>query len=153
MLNPALQAARPARRAPASLAALLLAPAVAACLVIDAVVHLHDAADYTAVRTSVLSQADLFRIEAALSIAIAVMLLVRPRIWTWAAAALVLAGAVSAVVAYTYVDIGQIGPVPDMYEPTWALPGKLTSAWAEGIGAGLALVGLVLALRRRRAAS
>ena len=52
---------------------------------------------------------------------------------------------------YTYVDVGQIGPVPNMYEPTWALPGKLASAWAEGIGATLALAGLVLAVRSRRA--
>jgi hypothetical protein len=29
---------------------------------------------------------------------------------------------------YTYVDVGSLGPLPNMYEPTWALPGKRASA-------------------------
>jgi hypothetical protein len=40
-----------------------------------------------------------------------------------------------------------------MYEPSWGPPGKMLSAGAEGIGALLALTGLVRALARRRAAS
>lgn len=119
--------------------------AVAACLAIDAYVHLRDAADYEAVRSSVLSQATLFRVQADLAAALALTVLVRPRRWTWALAAALLASAFAAVVLYTYVDPGQLGPVPDMYEPTWALPGKLASAWAEGIGACLAVLGLLVA--------
>src|SRR3954451_1215398 len=128
---------------------LVLSVAVAACLAVDAVVHLRDAPDYASVRTSVVSQADLFRIQAVLAVVLAVALLARPRRWVWGAAALLLASAVAAVVLYTYVDVGQLGPVPNMYEPTWALPGKPASAWAEGIGACLAIAGLVLASRRR----
>jgi hypothetical protein len=37
-----------------------------------------------------------------------------------------------------------------MFEPTWALPGKLSSAWAEGSGTLLALVGLFLSVSRRK---
>ena len=125
-----------------------LSLAVVACLAVDAYVHFHDAGDYASVRTSVLSQADLFRIQAVLAVVLAVTLLARPRRWVWAACALLLAGAAFAVVLYTNVDVGQLGPVPNMYEPTWALPGKVASAWAEGIGACLALVGLLLSLRR-----
>src|SRR3954449_12834381 len=135
--------------APANLALRVLAVGVAVCLALDAYVHLSDASDYTSVKTSVLSQADLFRIQAVLAIVLALALLARPRRWVWAASALLLAGAAFAVVLYTYVDVGQLGPVPDMYEPTWALPGKVASAWAEGIGACLAVAGLVLASRRR----
>jgi glucan phosphoethanolaminetransferase (alkaline phosphatase superfamily) len=151
MLTTASELRRPAGRSAASVAGLLLALGVAACLAVDAYVHLHDASDYSAVRTSVLSQADLFRIQAGLAILLAVAILVRPWLWIWLAAAALLASAATAVVVYTYVDVGQIGPVPNMYEPTWALPGKVASAWAEGIGAVLAIVGFLLVLRRRRA--
>jgi hypothetical protein len=149
MLVTARPSAQTSRRS-ASAAAALLSVGVAACLAIDAYVHLKDASDYSAVRTSVLSQADLFRVQAGLAIAAALLLLVRPRLWTWAAAGVLAAGAAVAVVLYTSVDVGRLGPVPDMYEPTWALPGKVASAWAEGVGAVLALVGFVLAVRRRR---
>src|SRR3954468_5232058 len=84
--------------APANLALRLLAVGVAACLAFDAYVHLSDASDYASVRTSVLSQADLFRIQALLAVVLAVALLARPRPWAWGAAALLLASAVAAVV-------------------------------------------------------
>jgi hypothetical protein len=65
----------------------------------------------------------------------------------------VLAAGVAAVVLYTYVNVGQLGPVPNMYEPSWVLPGKTASAWAEGIGAVLATAGFLVAWRRSRAAA
>jgi len=123
----------------------ILGVAVAACLAVDAYVHLQDAAYYETVRTSLLSQAGLFRIQAGLAAVLAVAVLVWPRRATWGAAAVLLASAFVAVVLYTYVDPGQLGPVPDMYEPTWDLPGKLASAWAEGVGACLAVLGLLVA--------
>jgi hypothetical protein len=133
-------------RLTASVVLRLIALAVAACLLVDAWVHLRDAADYDEVRTSVLSQATLFRLEGVVAIALAVALLDLPRRrLLWAVAALVLGSAFAAVLLYTYVDIGQLGPVPSMYEPTWGLPGKLLSAWAEGIGAVIAVIGLLVA--------
>jgi hypothetical protein len=54
------------------------------------------------------------------------------------------------VVLSTYVDLGALGPLPDMYEPTWALPGKAGSAIAEAAAAILAVAGLTLALRPGR---
>jgi hypothetical protein len=81
---------------------------------------------------------------------IALALLIRPsRLW-WAAALIVAASAFGAVVLYRYVDVGRLGPLPNMFEPTWALPGKAASAWAEGAGIILATAGL-LTTRRVRA--
>ncbi|HSP38762.1 MAG TPA: hypothetical protein VLR26_13520 [Frankiaceae bacterium] len=147
---------RATRRPTTAVVLRLLALAVAACLVVDAWVHLRDAADYDAVRTSMLSQATLFRIEGVVALALAVALLRWPQRLLWVAAVGVLASALGAVLAYTSVDVGQLGPVPDMYEPTWQLPGKVASAWAEGTGLGLALTGLLVAhlgvIRNRRRA-
>jgi hypothetical protein len=135
---------------PPSVINRLLGVATAAALGIDAYVHARDAAFYDAVRTSVISQGTLFRLEAAVAALIAVALLIRPsRVW-WAAALVVAASAFGAVVLYRYVDVGTLGPLPNMYEPTWALPGKAVSAWAEGAGIILAAAGL-LTTRRVRA--
>jgi hypothetical protein len=146
--------AAPARRrgrhgVPPSLTNRLLGVATAAALGIDAYVHAHDANFYDAVRTSVISQGTLFRIEAAVAVLIAVALLIRPSRWWWAAAFLVAASAFGAVVLYSYVDVGALGPLPDMYEPTWALPGKAASAWAEGAGVLLAIAGFLTTRRVR----
>jgi hypothetical protein len=60
-------------------------------------------------------------------------------------------GGAVAVLLSTTVDIGRVGFFPDVYEPTWALPGKQVSFWFELAGAVLAAVGLALALYGRRA--
>jgi hypothetical protein len=128
----------------------LLGVATAASLAIDSYVHAHDAAFYDAVRTSVISQGTLFRLEAAVAAVIAVALIIRPS-WVWFAGALIVAAsAFGAVVLYQYVDVGTLGPLPNMYEPTWALPGKSASAWAEGAGVILAAAGLLTTRARTR---
>jgi len=45
------------------------------------------------------------------------------------------------VLLYRYVDVGTIGPLPNMYEPTWQVPGKPLSAYAEGGAAVLSALG------------
>ena len=133
----------------------VLALCVAATMVVDAYVHLHDAAFYDLVGTNVVSQGTLFRVEAVVAAATALVLIIWPRPLTWAASLLVAASAFGAVVLSTYVRVGALGPLPNMFEPTWALPGKLASAWAEGIGAVLAWNGLFLSVGypwRRRSA-
>jgi hypothetical protein len=129
-----------------------LRAATAAALVVDAVVHLRDAGFYDSVVGSVVSQGALFRAEAGAALLVAVLLLAWPARWVWAAALLVAGSAAAAVLLYTAVDVGALGPLPDMYEPTWALPGKPLSAVAEVAGALLAAAGLVLTwpLPRRR---
>ena len=138
------------RAVPAAATQRVLGAAAAAALAIDAYVHFHDAGYYTAVTSSVLSQATLFRVQAALAAALALALLARPsRLW-WAAGFLVGASAFGAVLLYRYVDVGALGPIPNMYEPTWVSPGKLASAWAEGAATILTATGLLVAVRARR---
>jgi len=115
-------------------------------LAVDAYTHLHLASDYDPVKTSTLSQGDLFRAQAGAAILAALLLLVRPRRWTAAIAAIVAGSALAAVLLYRYVDIGQIGPIPSMYEATWYTE-KTVSAIAEG-AAFVASVLLVLMPRR-----
>ena len=126
-----------------------LAVATAVLLGIDAYVHLRDAHFYDSLTTSTLSEGTLFRAQAIVAIIVAVALLVRPHPVVWAVAVLVAATAVGAVLLYTYVDVGPLGPLPDLYEPTWVPAGKVTSAIAEGLATLLAITGLVLSVRTR----
>jgi len=123
---------------------------VAAGLAIDAYVHLDLASTYDVVKTSTLSQGDLFRVEAALAIVAGVALLVRPRRYTAWFAFLVSAGGVAAVLVYRWVDVGKVGPLPNMYEPYW-YGEKTLSLVAEAIAAVAAAILLVLMYMRARA--
>jgi hypothetical protein len=123
---------------------------VAAGLAIDAYVHLDLASTYDVVKTSTLSQGDLFRVEAALAIVAGVALLVRPRRYTAWFAFLVSAGGVAAVLVYRWVDVGKLGPLPNMYEPYW-YGEKTLSLVAEAIAAVAAAVLLVCMYMRARA--
>ncbi len=87
-------------------------------LAVDAYVHLKVAGSYDTVKATV-SQGGLFRLEAALAIVAAVVLLVRPNRLTAAIAALVAGGGVVALLLYYFVNVGQLGPIPNMYEPIW----------------------------------
>jgi hypothetical protein len=120
----------------------VLRVATAAALVIDAVVHLQDAHFYD-VSGHWLSEGGLFRIQAVAAFAAALLLLVWTRRASWVPAFVVAATAVGAALLFTYVDTGPLAGLPNLYEPSWAPPGKALSATAEGIGALLALAGLV----------
>lgn len=135
------------RWSPVEIAQRVLAVAAAATLGVDAYVHFHDAGFYDSVKSSSISQGTLFRVEAVLAVTVGLALLVRPRRRIpWAAALLVAASAFGAVMLYRYVNVGALGPLPNMYEPTWVSPGKLTSAWAEGTGTVIAAIGLFVAI-------
>jgi hypothetical protein len=126
---------------------------VVAGLAIDAFVHLNLASAFDSVKSGVLSQGDLFRVEAALAIIAALALVIRPRRLTATIAFLVSAGGFALVLIYQYVNVGAIGPLPDMYDPLQS-PEKTLSIWGEGIAAAAALILLVLMhLRTRRAST
>lgn len=82
-----------------------------------------------------------------MSALLALLVLVRPSRWTLAPALAVAATAVGAFVLYRYVNVGAIGPLPNLHEPTWQVPGKLASAFAEGIAVLLSAAGLTLTRR------
>jgi hypothetical protein len=139
-----------ARMSPGVLTGYLLRVLTAAALITDAVVHLKDARFYDASTTALLSQGQLFRVQAGVAIVVAVAILAWPRRLVWAIAFLVAASALGAVVLYTYVNVGSLAGLPNMYEPSWGPPGKALSAIAEGAGALLALGGLAWSIQRAR---
>jgi hypothetical protein len=126
---------------------LVLALVAATGLGYDAAVHLHLAGSYDVVGSSI-TQGSLFRVEAVVAALGALAVLLSDNRLIWFAAGLTGLAGVAAVVLYRYVDVGGVGPIPDMYEPVW-FPEKIRSAYAEG---GVAVVWLVReALRLRRA--
>lgn len=128
-------------RPPSPAVSWTLRLATAAALGIDAAVHAGDASGYDAVKATI-SQGQLFRVEAAVAVAAGLLVLIRPRPISWIIAFVVAASALATVLVYRYVDVGQLGPIPDMYENTWSVPGKLLSVYAEGAAVVLSALGL-----------
>jgi hypothetical protein len=122
----------------------------AAALVVDAYVHFVNAGLYDPAMGGFITEGNLFRAQAAAATFVAAALLLRPAIVTWMAAFLVAASAFGAVIVYRYVNVGSLGPIPNLYEPTWAPSGKLLSAYAEAAALLLAAGGLLITSSRRR---
>ena len=118
-------------------------------LVVDAIVHLDLASAFEHNKTSVLSEPEIFRAQSIVALLAALAVLVRPRRYTAAIAFVIAAAALAAVVLYRYVNVGKIGPVPNMYDPYWAPAGKVLSAIGEG-AAALASAALFVVLPARR---
>jgi hypothetical protein len=120
----------PLKRNPLSLALAVLA---AVGLAYDAYVHLDLASNYARNGNSI-TQGGLFKLEAVIAIVLAVAVLLSDHKLVWLGVGLTGLGGVAAVVLYRYVDVGTIGPIPNMYEPIWY--GKKTaSAFIEaGVG-------------------
>lgn len=118
----------------------------AAGLAVDAYIHADLAGAYDPVRNSI-SQGTLFRIEAGAAAFAALLILVTARRAAWAVAFLVAASALGAILLYRYVNVGNLGPLPNMYEPIWFAK-KSTAAVAEAVATAAALAGLVLVSMR-----
>ena len=103
---------------------------VALALLVDAVVHLHLAPGYQLSAPSGIGAGNLFRLESAVALAAAALVLVRADRLSYAAAFLVGLSALGAVLLYRYVNVPALGPLPAMYEPLWS-PEKILSAVAE----------------------
>ena len=134
----------------ASRADLALRVLAAVTLGVDGYVHAIDASFYTASRGGALTQSTLFLIETVAAALAAAVLLLGWRVPTlgrvsWLAAFTVGASALGGVVLYRYVNVGALGPIPNMYEPTWAVRGKLLSAYAEATATALTAVGYLRA--------
>lgn len=121
----------------------------ALALFIDAGVHLFLAPGHQEAQPGTVSQGTLFVLEAAAALVAGVYVLIRGSRAAYAVALVVALSAFAAVVLYRYVDIPAIGPIPAMYDPVWFFS-KSLSAVAEGVGALLALAGLVRAGRREK---
>ena len=119
---------------------------LAVTLALDGYIHATTAALHDPVHGGVLTAGNLFRFETAVRVLLVVLLLIRPARWSFVAALVATATALGIVLLYRYVNVGPIGPIPNLYEPSWQVPGKVASASAEVIAivlsaAGLALIG------------
>lgn len=94
-----------------------------------------------------LSQVTLFYAEAVVAIVVALLVLVTGTRLAYALAAVVAASALGAVLLYRWVDVGPLGPLPDMYEPAW-YPMKVVATVAEAVALVAAAAGVVLARAR-----
>jgi hypothetical protein len=111
----------------------------AAGLAVDAYVHADLASSYPA---GFLGEQNLFLVETGVALGAALLVLTSSRRRVYLAAALIAASALAAVVAYRYVDLGALGPLPDLYEPVW-YPEKVVAATGEAVA--LAASALLLA--------
>ena len=126
----------------------------AAGLAVSSYVHLHLAHLYKGLGDSI-TQADLFYVQGVLAAVVAVWLLLTGMRLAWWTAALVGAGSLAAVLLYRYVDVGALGPIPNMHDASWLpSPDKAVSAVAEAavVLVWLARAALVRGRRARRAA-
>jgi hypothetical protein len=127
--------------------ALVLRLLTAVALGVDAYVHAHLASRFDGSGGSI-SQGTLFRLQAIAAGLVALFVLVNGRRLAAALALLVAASAFGAVMVTRYVDIGAIGPFPDMYDPAWYTE-KTISAIAEGV-AVVSSVALLFVVRAKR---
>jgi hypothetical protein len=132
---------------------ILLRLVAAAGLAVDAYVHTDLSGRYGSSGGSI-SESTLFLVQANLAAAAALGLVVRGRRPEAAFGFVIAALALGAVLLYRYNDVGSLGPLPDMYDPTWYAE-KTLSAIAEGVAvvACAALLAMPVhssAVRRRR---
>ena len=114
MSNHVAQAGPRAARRGVSAGQRVLALITAVLLGVDAYVHLNNASNYDQFRSSTMSEGTLFRIQGIVAIVVGVLLLIWPRVWTWILSLLVAGSAAVAVTLYTYVNVGEIGPLPNL---------------------------------------
>ena len=88
-------------------------------LVVDAYVHLKLAPVYDQLGTEV-TQGMLFRLEALLAVMAAVCLVVKDSRTAWLFAGGVALAGTAAILVTRYVDVPALGPLPDMYDPSWS---------------------------------
>ena len=133
---------RPRRQAARRWSLWTIRAATAGGLAIDAYVHFDLAALY-AEAGGAINEGVLFRVEAVAALLAAVAVLVVGRRVCYLAALAVAGSGLAAMLVSRYVDLGQLGPFPDLYDPVW-FPEKLLAAYAEGAACVTALAGAVI---------
>lgn len=130
---------------------LVIRVLLAAALAADAIVHIHLAPGYQLANPGGIGQGNVFYIESGLAILVGLWVLFRGSRPAYFVALVVTASAALAAVASVYVGLPAFGPIPALYEPIWFFE-KTVSALAEGAGAVLAIIGLVVGRRGTRRA-
>lgn len=116
----------------------LLILAGVAGLLVDAWVHIDLDHLYSFPRPGWVNEGVLFQIEGLLAMGAAVWLVLERDVWSAGFAAVLAGGGAFLLVLYRYVDVGRIGPIPNMHEPIWfaekvvCLIGELVAFVATG---------------------
>ena len=118
-------------------------------LAIDAYLHATSAALHDPRHAGFLTAGNFFRFETAVRALVALLVLIRPARWSLVAALAVAATGLGTVILYRYVNVGPIGPIPNLYEPSWHVPGKLASVVAGAMVMAFSAAGLALIARSR----
>ncbi|MCW2601352.1 MAG: Membrane protein [Frankiales bacterium] len=122
-----------------------------AALVGVAVVHLRIAGTYSGLGNHPVSLGDQFYAQAAIAFVLTAVLLVRPRLLVWVAAALFAAGSLAVLVYSRYRTI-PIPGVPGGFQESWAAPSAKLAAAFETAALVFALLGAAVTSTRRRGA-
>lgn len=130
-------------RAPGATLERVVRAVVVLGLATDVAVHLRVAPVMDIAAPGGIGGGNLFRIQGAVAAAVAVLVLVLPRVWSYGLAALVGLSALVPVLLYHVVDVPPIGPIPRMYDPLWS-PEKVVSIAGEALAAGFGLWGASL---------
>ncbi|WP_258069852.1 hypothetical protein [Arthrobacter sp. SX1312] len=109
----------------------------------SAVIHFQLAAGFQQAAPAGIGGGNLFRIQGAVAVLAALYVLVRGTQPSFLLAAGVALASLVAVIAYRYIQIPAIGPIPSMYEPVW-YTAKTITAVAEGLALILALAAYTL---------
>jgi len=126
---------------------ILLRLLVAAGLAVDAYVHWDFAPDMGFIEGGSIGGDTLFRVQAVVAALAALLILALARRWTYAVAFLVAVSVLGAMFLYYFLDVGSVGPFPDMYDPSWYRE-KTIALIGEGVAAAAALIGFLTGGRR-----
>ena len=133
------------RRAPR-----LLAVGIALALVLNAWIHWRLAGPFDANPGTLLSQGALFRIQAAVNVGVAVLVVAWPRPLPMLAALAVAAGGAAILVLTSVLPVdGTVVGLPYLFEPAW-YPAKQTSLVFQLLATALAAGGILRGMRSPR---
>lgn len=135
-------------RSPCTVAVAAARLITIAGLGIDAWVHLDLASTYSEAEAPI-NEGILFRAEAVLALLTALVLIFSARRLSFLLGFAVSASALTLMLVSRYVDLGSLGPFPDLYDPVWFAE-KLWAAFGEA-AAGIASLAGILLLSIRRA--
>ncbi|OUM45190.1 hypothetical protein B8W73_01710 [Arthrobacter agilis] len=145
-----VQGRRRAETPDRGVALLVLRILIAAALIVSAVIHFQLAAGFQQAAPDGIGGGILFRIQGAAAVLAALYVLVRGTHRSYLLAALVALASLAAVLAYRYIQIPTIGPIPSLYEPVWYTT-KTITAVAEALALILALTAHALHRKSHRA--
>jgi hypothetical protein len=109
---------------------------------IDAYVHLDLASTYSEAQAPI-NEGILFRTEAVLALLTALTLVTSARRLPFVLGLAVSASALTLMLVSRYVDLGPLGPFPDLYDPVW-FPEKLWAAGGEAAASLASAAGILL---------